>query len=367
MFNGRTQDLESPEFALLVDCCRQAFPAKKAPDRLPQVRCGVDWEHFLALARRHRVQGLVWRSLHKARDIVPAETAAALAEDARSIAQNGMMEAAECGTLLTAFEAGGVAVLFLKGLPLAQLAYGDPFVKMAWDVDVLVPLEQLLAATDILAQADYEILTPSGRDGPGQLQQWHESRKESVWRKRGANIHVELHTRLADNPRLLPGMTARSPQQRVVIAPGIALPTLATDELFAYLCVHGSSSAWFRLKWLADLAAFLEGCTGTEVTRLYRRAQQFGVARSAGHALLLARDMFSTRLEPALGKELESDRANIWLARLAWRQMTHSVAPTERRLGTSAIHLAQFALRPGIGFKLGELRRQLADALGNRV
>ena len=47
-----------------------------------------------------------------------------------------------------------------------------------------------------------------------------------------------------------------SPTQEVAVLDG-SLRTLGDKELFAYLCVHGASHCWFRLKWLADLNAWL--------------------------------------------------------------------------------------------------------------
>jgi hypothetical protein len=165
---------------------------------------------------------------------------------------------------------------------------------------------------------------------------------------------------------MIPAITASSPRQLVAIAPGILLPTLSTDELFAYLCVHGTGSAWHRLKWLADLAALLEHYDSGQIGHLYCRSRQLGAANTAGPALLLARDLFGTRLAPDLIRELEGVRAHRWLARVAWHQMTKSSEPTEHRWGTAPIHFVQFLLHPGARFKLVELRRQIADALGNR-
>jgi hypothetical protein len=355
--------LETAEFAQLVACCGAAFRTNGAA---PAVNAGLDWNAFLALARRHRVQGLVWRSLHPLRDSMPGDIAAALADDARAIGHHGMQSAAECARLQQALGAARVDVMFVKGLALSKLAYGDPFVKMSRDIDILIDPVQLREAANQLEKLGYRLAIPVSGDPKG-LHRWHGSRKESVWALSGRDIILELHTRLSDNRKLLRGVGAISPRQDVQIIPGIGLPTLAADEQFAYLCVHGASSAWFRLKWLADLAALLEGCNEEEITRLYRRSLELGAGRSAAQALLLARAVFATRLEPALASELEGKRTNRWLTRLPWREMTKAREPTEGRFGTATIHFSQFLLLPGIRFKLCELRRQIADAAGNRA
>jgi hypothetical protein len=151
----------------------------------------------------------------------------------------------------------------------------------------------------------------------------------------------------------------------VEVGNGISLPTLARDELFAYLAVHGASSAWFRLKWISDFAAIVHGCDAEELQRLYRRSQELRAGRSTGQALLLADHLFGTMAEaPALREELSRDRMTAWLYRTALRQLTSDPGePTESRGGTLPIHLAQFALMPGMGFKIAEFARQARQML----
>ena len=77
-------------------------------------------------------------------------------------------------------------------------------------------------------------------------------------------------------------MTVGSAKQFVKVSEGISLSTLATDELFAYLAVHGASSASFQLKWISDFAALLHRNTPPDIELLYYRSQVLGAARAAG-------------------------------------------------------------------------------------
>lgn len=159
-----------------------------------------------------------------------------------------------------------------------------------------------------------------------------------------------------------PSVGAHSPSQCVEVGNGIRLPTLADEELFAYLAVHGASSAWFRLKWISDFAGVLHRRSAEEIKHLYRRSRQLSAGRAAGQALLLADALFDT-LEnaPDLENELRSDRATHRLYRAALRLVTGEPRePTDRRFGTLTIHWTQLLLLPGIAYKLSEFRRQAA-------
>lgn len=344
-----------PEFSLLVRCCSWNFAGSDLPSR-PELPAGLDWDRVVTLARRHRVQGLVWNALAQLADLLPSDAKEALSSDARSIAATNLAIAAECRELQKLFSLSGLELLFVKGLAVGALAYRSPLLKMGWDIDLLIDPCDLPAAAKLLTDRGYVPRIPRN---PAHLQSWHAGSKESVWSREGS-LHVELHTRLADNRRLIPYIDVHSARQHVEVASSLSLPTLAGDELFAYLAVHGASSAWFRLKWISDFAALLHGRSGAEIERLYRRSQQLGAGRAAGQALLLADTLFGAlRSTDGLKAELASDRSTGQLSRAALRTMSQgSREPAERPLGTLAIHWTQFLLQPGLAYQLSELARQ---------
>ena len=349
----------SPEFSLLVQCCRWAF----ARDWPPADAGPIDWPLFLRLARFHRVQGLVSACLSSAGLEAPAEVSGALAADAASIAAANLHAAAESRALLGDFEQAGVPLLFVKGLTLGALVYGSASLKAAVDIDLLVAEERIPDAAQLLQGRGFTMIIPDGAPEPARLRAFHRLRKESVWIR--PDVNIDLHSRLSDNPRLIPAIGMGSPRQIVEVSSGILLPTLARDELIAYLTVHGASSAWFRLKWIADFAGLLHGLPPAEIERLCRRSQALGAGRAAAQALLLADDLFGTLAGTGLREELTRDRANRWLARMALRQLAGRREPSEPTgalLGTARIHFSQLPLLPGLGFALSEAVRQIRAA-----
>lgn len=351
------------EFRLVAACCR--WPPSPARDEAVAAAAAgpVDWGLATRVAERHRVEGLVWNALRQAEIAVPAEAGERLQAAAGRIARQNLLLAAESLRLAARLEEAGIRFLFVKGVALGALVYGSVGPKMGWDIDLLVPLAEVEAAAVVLEAAGYRLDLPAGPGARETLPRFHEYWKESVWKSADGTLTVELHTRLSDNPALLPEVGPDSPVQLVEVAKGKVLPTLGPDELFAYLAVHGASSAWFRLKWIADVAALLAAAPPAEIERLYRRSQQLGAGRASAQALLLCRRLFDTPLPTALAAELWADRTNRWLVALALRMLAGRALATElhhMRFGTLFIHLMQFGLVPGLGFKLGELGRQLA-------
>lgn len=325
------------------------------------VAAGIDWPRFAAVVERHRVAGLVWHALVRAKAKVPPEVRKTLSAAASAIAMQNLELAAASIRLKRDLDAAGIPVLFLKGVTLGQLAYGDVALKMGWDIDILIPPERLDDTAAVLERADFHLTSPALPPGRARLVDWHGVWKESVWRD-AAGAHVELHTRLADNPALIPEIDCKSPRQDVDVV-GHILPTLRTEDLFAYLCVHGASSSWFRLKWIADLAALISPCADSEIDRLYRASQRLGAGRAAAQALLLAGHLFDTKVSMELAEELRSDRINRWLFAGALRKMAGRSVAAElhaTRFGTATIHLMQLGLLPGWRYKFSEIKRQTA-------
>ena len=352
----------APELRLMAACCR--WPPSPARDE--QVRRAaatpIDWDGFGKLVARHRVAGLVHDGLTRAQVEAPAPLAAKLAEEAGDIARQNLLFAAECLRLEGRF--GALGHLFLKGVTLNMLAYGSLAYKQAIDIDLLVAPEDYESAVDLLRGAGYRCVVPGPDPSTEEILLWVKSHKHSNWIG-PAGLPLELHAGLIDNPLLLQKLGADAPSQTIEVAPGKALPTLATEELFAYLCAHGAAHGWARLKWLADVAALVSREDGPGIERLHARSVALGGGRSAGQALLLSAILFGLELPPALKAELEGDRGTRILVRLAMRNFTLGGMGRELDemiLGTAGIHLSYLLLERGAGFKLRQLKRTLFGA-----
>src|SRR3954471_640727 len=242
-----------PEFRLVAACCRWRPPGGRVLGAGGPAPEPIDWDLFPGVVARHRVEGLVHDALSAAGIPAPTGVAAALAAAAAGIARQNLAFAAAARKLAVALEARGLAFRLVKGVALNLLAYGTLAVKRASDVDVVLDPADYAGAVKMLIEEGAHCLSPGPEAGFDAVMAWTRRNKHSIWRRDG--VVVELHSSLVDNPLMLPGVSARSPAQWVELAPGMAVPTLARDELFAYLCVHGATHAWSRLKWLAGRGA----------------------------------------------------------------------------------------------------------------
>jgi len=345
--------IRDAELKLLVKLCAAAIRGEQARG----VGDDHDWPRLLELARRHRVQGLAWLGLSgESESNFPQ--AAALFEEAKEIARQNLLTVAAAARLRDEFDEKGLNLIFLKGLTLGALAHPQAMLKMSTDVDVLVDPAEIDAAERCLENLGYQ---PEGQRRS--VSRRAALAKEWVWIGRD-EVVLDLHARLADNPALLLSIGARSRTQGVEVSPGIILPTLTCEELFAYLCVHGTSSAWFRLKWAADLAAFLRGCSGPEIEQIYQASRALNAGRCPEVALLVVEELFGPLVPENLVSEARRDPLSRLLAQVSLRELAKVREPLERPLGTLSIHFAQMFMDRGFAFPLQEFHRQFSTVVG---
>lgn len=339
----------SPEFLLVAACCR--WPASSARDAA--VRAGAaqvrDWDGFLRLVGRHRVAGLVHDALAAAAPMVPAAIAAKLAVRSKAAAERNRLLLAELSLLKHALDADGIVFLVLKGAPLAHIAYGAATTKQTLDIDVLVAPADAKAAFDVLKSRGYAPIPPAVGITDTQFRALLRYGREIEMARPGSDLLIDLQWRIAENPTLLDAVDTHSPTQIAEPADGLVVRTLAADDLFAFLCVHGTYHHWSRLKWLADLNALL-ATTGDDLTQLYRHAQKIGAGLCAGQALLLCRRLFDLPLPATIVAALEIDRRASRLANIALHAMTKPSAANKPLRAVIAGIYAQFLFGRGWRF-----------------
>lgn len=316
----------------------------------------ADWARFAAVVERNRIVPLVRHALGRAGVAVPQPVSGQLSHTARTVATRALELARESLRLQRAFDVAGLDALVLKGVPLGILAYGELAMKESWDIDMLVAPEAAVEAMRLLEGLGY---TGSlAHLDSHQLAGFMRHAKEAEFFHPGTGITAELHWGLADNPRLLRGVGVKSDAQAVAM-PGGQLRTLADNELFAYLAVHGAMHNWSRLKWLADLGALLARRSRGEISELYRFAEGVGAGRPAALALVLCDRLLGLGVDDELLRGLRRPRilrvleGNV-LAGLDYRggaaEHEPYTAPWFRSLA------APFLLAPGAGYALAQAR-----------
>jgi hypothetical protein len=326
----------SLEFLLIAACCRwppsteRAIAIRVAADKVS------DWSRLLRLLKHHRVGVLVSQALRAPAVRVPAAVTAELDAIIQSNVLRGLRLAAETVRLQNLLTGAGIPSLVLKGVALEQPAYGSIAAKQTRDIDLLVPPECAEAALQLIERNRYTLSLPAQRLSTTQRRALIRYAREVELVDPRTQIRVELQWRAADNPVLLCGIDAYSTAQTIALSESASVRTLAPDDLFAYLCVHGAHHSWSRLKWLADLNALIASAK-PDLEHLYRHARAVGAGYCAGQALLLCQKLFGLRLPAALARELQASKRCQRLVAIAMAAMERSDFSAQRDTGMRGV------------------------------
>jgi len=287
------------EFQVVTTACCWPQTEEQA-DRLDRLlRRSIDWTRLLRIAHRNRVKGLVFASLWTRGNLIPGVVLEELKAASLTLLRDNVI-AARYATCLTAeFAASGISVAVVKGAPLGQMLYGALNLRQGKDIDLLVPETSLEAADNALRRNGHIRSAAPSAATAQELQAYRIYRSHYEYEPGPGKPQVELHWRLHLNPHFGPSSYPESGWQTVAFEPGIRIHTLGDLDLLCYLCAHGSTHAWSRLKWIVDIATLLASTPDLAVP-LLKRSRQQNTERAACQALLLAHDLFGTPLPPAM-------------------------------------------------------------------
>ena len=281
-------------FSLLLACARQgpAFHGQFAQD--------MGWDGLLRLAANHGLSAFLYSQLD---GVAPEAVLAELRSRAHAVAVGNLKLAAELLRAMEAFQAAGIPVLPFKGPTLAALLYGDRAVRQFSDLDLLVPRQYVPQALATLKDLGYE--------AHGDEDQWfHERARERPLVRKSTGVEVDLHWGLMQDSFAgetgAEGLWERS--QRVMID-GREIPTLGTEDLLLYLCVHGTKHQWASLGWVRDVAELIRARPGIGWSAVMTEAQRTGTRRMLLLGLWLAHELLAANVPEDLLRAAKDEPA----------------------------------------------------------
>lgn len=355
----------SPEFLLAAACAM--WPSSER--RLEAIRAArpIDGAAFLRVVRRHRLYGLAHDGLTRAQPEIPQGVLDEIAIGAAALVQKNLRMARETLRLQRLFDDAALPALFVKGASLSVLAYGNVGLRHSGDIDLLVSSDSVAAAVELIESAGYGRCQPPPGTTDAQMRLLTPRRKDFGFIHRGTGIHVELHWRLFLNPHAMDESSVMASSRLVRLSDGDAVRTLGSEDLFAYLCLHGTLHWWNQLKWLADVGALLAvEQDGGE--RLLRAAELKGAGRAAVQAMLLCRQVLQTPVSSRVAAAGDGLLAR-WMQDTAFRTMAGGSAEQDahdRRFGTTRGSLSALLIGRGWRYRsveIGNLFTSEADVL----
>lgn len=218
------------------------------------IDAGADWSEFLTLVDRHRTPALSWAALSRVPGItIPESFKIELQKRSNACRMNAVKQCLLLYEILKAFNSGSITSMPFKGQLLSHELYGDVGLRHSRDLDLAVMAEDLDRAKACLEVLGWKqdastwfTLTP--RQWRNLIQ--YEHHLDFTHTQTGTLL--ELHWR--DQWETPEATSARWRRSKNLIWQGNSVQTMTPADLTLYLCCHGGDHAWFRAKWLGDLA-----------------------------------------------------------------------------------------------------------------
>lgn len=212
----------------------------------------ASWPALVGLAERHGVVGVLERAVRRSRFAPPGEAEAALRRRAalQRLAQVDLVAASD--EVLTTLDAAGVPAVALKGPVLGERLHGEPTLRVATDIDVMVAHDQIPASLAALERVGYRATRQA-------LARVQTDFKHHVKLQREDRPEVELHYRLSTMFGVaIPSeeMLARSLPYRT--RGGAHCRILSREDELVFLAIHAATHLFARLAWLYDIKVLLD-------------------------------------------------------------------------------------------------------------
>jgi len=359
-------DLLSPagwsrESELIVRCARSQTSADGA-ERIGAIAdARLDWSAVIDLAEAQGVLPILHSRLRSLPDdALPAWAWDRLDNYVRQIQRHNLHASRELLEVLRLLSANGIRVLPLKGPALALTIYGNLGMRQFADLDILVNKSNVGRAYDLLASRGYQHRNPMTRAQQNALLR---SNVEYELVRNDGSVFLDLHWGIMTgySSFAIPFEQLWERRESLLLG-GQAIATLSTLDTLLILCAHGCKSGWSQLKWVVDVAKFVENHPDLDWNALLDQAATLHAIRMVLLGLRLAADMVGTDIPPVMADRLHADgRVGAIAARIQrgiFRAADHEQRETEsillqidvsERLSDKAAYCLRLLLQPNHG------------------
>jgi hypothetical protein len=315
-----------PEVELLI-CCARMHPETKTAERIRALlREHIDWDYLLQIASHHGVMPLLYWNLKTIdreslpdRSSVPKDILDQLQHSFRKNAAYNLFLTAELLKVQSLFETQDIPILTFKGPALAVSAYGDAALRQFVDLDILVRKKDVLEASKLLIGQG---LRPQFRLTDKQETTFIEFGCEHAFVREDESVMIDLHWAIVPLHYSFALDTESLWTRRTVVAlNGRNVPTVAPEDLFLLLCIHGAKAnhCWRHLSWICDLAQLIRVHRDMDWRRMIDQAGKVGSERMLFLGMYLASDLLGANLPHEIMQEVRVDPAVEELAAQVYR------------------------------------------------
>ncbi|MGO4542046.1 nucleotidyltransferase domain-containing protein [Paenibacillus sp. 2TAB19] len=270
--------------------------------RIREYASNMKWDSFMELTLHHRVYPIVYLKLSQIHSsLIPAEIMELLRYHYNSNILKMMQLTKEMNMICGKLSDNSIRTLLLKGPTLAIQLYGDMSHRTSKDLDILLDVEDVERAEEVLIRLGYEL-----EDKRSLNHNWKEKLHHLSFRHKENGVQVEMHWRLNPNSSDSHSFNRLWGRRNKVLLLNREFHCLGNEDLLYYLADHGARHAWFRLRWLMDIDRLMPNIDSGKMHDYFR---QYGGQSFTGQAFLLASNLLDSKIPQSMNQVTNNKKA----------------------------------------------------------
>ena len=279
----------SPELKIIIDILNNNLTASSLPTKVEI----INWDYLLKLIIRHRIIGQTYTAFLAAPTLpIPSNFLAHLKQYSLRSNLASLSMVAESIRIIRAFNDADITYSIVKGIPISALLYGGATKRQAKDIDILVNLNDLNQAIQILLSKGYKIERPNFNLTGFKRDYYFINNHDIGFFHPERKVEIELHFRLEYFGTKFFANSATT--YKTILVQNQPLITLNNEYHVLYLMFHASIHAWTRLRWLHDIYLYLKSgeCS---IQKVYALAISLNAEKVVWQTLWLLSDIYKYR------------------------------------------------------------------------
>lgn len=314
------KEIENKDFEnqFLIACSKTNLSPKQIELVADLMTNNLDWNYIILVSVRNGIFPLIsWNLLNLFSSLMSSEINLQIEQLYKINVNKNLLLTQNLIKIAKVLKKGNIDILPFKGPTLAIRAYNNLALRYYYDLDILVKPKDFDRAVLILSENGYNPASETSWLKRKKLFLTHE--KDVVLSGNNGDVQVELHWKLSGSHFSMPlEINQIWNRLETLHLGGIELNVLPFEDLFIYLCLHGSRHEWERFSWICDLRELIHNYekSGKEVDweKLKLNAIKHGCERVVELGLFLVQYFFGEKSNYTDLNEVENNSSFLQIA-----------------------------------------------------
>jgi len=296
----------------------------------------INWIELTKSIKWHRVTPQAYDSLKDHSKQVPQEVLSQLKEACTRCKTKALRQTAWLLKIAKKFREHQIRFIAMKGVTLSQLLYSSITMRESCDVDIIIDLADIERAEEILTDSlGFLRVMPVKTATKKQIQYLNTRRKDRIYYHKTDKTILELHWRfnIIEQYFNIP-FSVIFKDSKCIDLNKKNVNVLSEEYLWLYQSVHGSTSSWYRLHWINDVAKMLV-VMQPNWNALLLASERYQCKKSLVEAVMLATELYELSVPEKIMRVFQNNQK--LQSQLKWSKKTvqagcvNSIVSTFRR------------------------------------